>query len=148
MIFLKMQREKKKMNSVQMVGRVTRDIDLQKTATGGYSFCSFFIAMRRDKDNSDFIKCEAWNKTAELLSMYVKKGNRVYINGRLQSKTYEKDNQKKYEMVVIVDKVEFIETKQKEEQQKPEPKKDEHYVDQDLWQNNNEFSITTDDLPF
>lgn len=77
-----------KFNQVLLIGRVTRDIELRSTASGK-SVVTLTIAIDRDNDSTDFIPCTAWNKTAEMLSTYVKKGDELGIVGDLHNSTYE-----------------------------------------------------------
>ena len=75
------------------VGRITADPVIKKSASGT-SIVKFNIAINRknDKENSDFISCVAFGKTAEFMEQYIKKGYLIGVDGRLQSGSYE--NQK------------------------------------------------------
>ena len=73
-------------NLVIFTGRLTRDIDLRKTSTGK-SCVNFNVACDRGQDKADFINCVAWEKTAETLAKYAKKGARVVVQGRVQTRT-------------------------------------------------------------
>lgn len=104
------------MNKVVFIGRLTKDAELK--TVGDNIVCNFTLARNRsyqkDKDHpeADFIDCVAWNKTAELLSKYFNKGDRVGIIGSLQTHTYEdKDGGKRKVTNVLVESLEFIETK-------------------------------------
>ena len=77
--------------------------------------------MKKD-DPADFIFCSAFGKTAELIAEYVKKGNNLGVQGRLQQDTYEKDGEKISKTGVTVDKIEFLEGN-KTESTTSEPKK-------------------------
>ena len=104
------------MNKVQLIGRVTKDIEVAITASEK-RVAGFTLAVDRRKkdDGTDFISCVAWNKTAEILGKHVHKGNRVAICGRLQTRKYEdKNGNTKNITEVIVDEVEFLERKQTE----------------------------------
>lgn len=99
------------MNKIQLIGRVTRDIEL-KTSQSGVSMARFTLAVNRiKKDEADFINCLAFNKTAEILSQYVKKGHRLGVSGQLQTGKYEKDGVTHYTADVICDQVDLIEPK-------------------------------------
>lgn len=100
------------MNKVFLLGRTTRDIELRHTQSGK-SVADFTIAVDRIPEGSDFIRCVAWEKEAELLSRYVKKGNRVALVCHLQTRTVEKDGNKQYITDVIVERSEFLETRTK-----------------------------------
>ena len=99
------------MNKIQLIGRVTRDIEL-KTSQSGVPMARFTLAVNRiKKDEADFIHCLAFNKTAEILSQYVKKGHRLGVSGQLQTGKYEKEGVTHYTADVICDQVDLIEPK-------------------------------------
>jgi single-strand DNA-binding protein len=84
-------------NRVVLVGRITRDPELQQT-TGGVSYVRFSLACDRPFKNqngdktTDFINCIAWRNQAEFLKNYVKKGNMIGVEGRIQMTTYQDQN--------------------------------------------------------
>ena len=101
------------MNNVSLVGRLTRDPEI-KTTNSGSSYARFSIAVdRRGKDaGTDFINIVAFGKTSEFIERYFRKGQRIGINGRIQTGSYEgKDGKKVYTFDVIADNVEFVESK-------------------------------------
>ena len=101
------------MNSVSLVGRLTRDPEIKTTNSGG-SYARFSIAVdRRGKDaGTDFINIVAFGKTSEFIERYFRKGQRIGINGRIQTGSYEgKDGKKVYTFDVIAENVEFVESK-------------------------------------
>lgn len=81
------------MNNIQLLGRTTSDLEL-KTTTSGKSVCSFTLAVDRkySKDTTDFIPCTIWDKGAEVMSKYVKKGQLIAIDGSLYTRKYEDKN--------------------------------------------------------
>jgi len=100
------------MNRVTLVGRLTKDIEL-RTTTGGTPTCNFNIAVDRGKNKdgvrvSDFPAIVAWNKTAELCARYLHKGDRVGIDGSIQTRNYEKDGRKVYITEVVAHSIEFL----------------------------------------
>lgn len=102
------------MNHVNLIGRITKDIELRYTQGTQTAVTKFSIAVTRKfkKDEADFISCIAWGKTAELMSKYVRKGDKIGINGRLETGSYEnKDKVKVYTTDVIVEELEFLEKK-------------------------------------
>ena len=109
------------MNAVILIGRTTKDIELRRTGSGT-AVASFTLAVNRDfKTNdgqeADFINCVAWKKTAELLNQYVHKGDRIALNGSIRTRNYEDNYGKKvYVTEVLVNHVEFLETKKNSEQ--------------------------------
>ena len=100
------------MNRIILTGRTTKDIEL-RTLDSGRVTTSFCIAVdRRINKTADFIDCVAWGKTAELLRNYVTKGEKIGIEGSLQTRQYEDKNGNKRKAVeVLVDSVEFLEPK-------------------------------------
>ena len=110
-------------NLVILTGRLTKDPEL-KYGASGTAYCKFTLAVNRMKkdDPADFIFCSAFGKTAELIAEYVKKGNNLGVQGRLQQDTYEKDGEKISKTGVTVDKIEFLESN-KTESTTSEPKK-------------------------
>ena len=98
------------MNNIVLVGRTTRDPEL-KFGQSGKAFCKFTLAVNRayKKDEVDFINCTAFNKTAELIGEYIRKGNKCGVQGTLQMQRYEKDGEKRTSYEVIVNQIEFLE---------------------------------------
>lgn len=105
------------MNSVQLVGRFTRDPEIRYT-DGGASIARFSVAVDRrfakeGEQSADFINIVAFGKTAEFIEKYFKKGNRIGIVGRIQTGSYKnKDGATVYTTDVIAENVEFVESKQ------------------------------------
>ena len=83
------------LNRVQLIGNLTRDPELRYTPAGT-AVCSFSIATNRSwttdkgekKDEADFHRIIAWNKLAELCSQFLVKGRKVYVEGRLQTRSW------------------------------------------------------------
>lgn len=89
------------MNNVSIVGRLAADPDL-RTTPSGVSVTSFRVAVRRDKDNTDWLDVVAWRKTAELVCQYFTKGDSIGITGSIQTRSYEDKNGNKRTAVEIV----------------------------------------------
>ena len=111
------------MNTVQLIGRLTKDPELKYTQSG-VATTSFTLAVNRNFTNAngereaDFIMCTAWRKTAELVCQYLGKGSMVGINGRIQTRNYEnQQGQRVYVTEVIVDELTFVESKNKQSNQ-------------------------------
>lgn len=105
------------MNHIVLIGRVTSDIELKQT-TANTLVSSFSIAVKRTFKNangeyeSDFFNCVAFAKLAETVSKYVKKGDQVGVEGRLQTRNYtNKEGRKVYVTEIIVENVEFLQSK-------------------------------------
>ena len=108
------------MNTVQLIGRLTKVPELKYTQSG-IATTSFTLAVNRNFTNSqgereaDFIMCVAWRKTAELVCQYLNKGSLVGINGHIQTRNYEnQQGQRVYVTEVIVDELTFVESKNKQ----------------------------------
>lgn len=103
------------MNNCNFTGRLTKDPELKYT-TGGTAVLDFTLAVdRRDKDrNTDFIPCKAWTKTAEAMSAHLRKGSLIEVNGRLESRSYEKEGQKRYVYEIMVNSFGFLESKKEQ----------------------------------
>ncbi len=106
------------MNSVQLVGRFTKDPEIRYTNGATPIACAnFTIAVdRRYKQEggqqADFIRCIAWNKTAEFIEKYFKKGQRIGLTGRIQTGSYKNnEGQTVYTTDVVAEQVEFVESK-------------------------------------
>ena len=99
------------MNIVTLIGRLTRDPEL-KYSQSGKAFCKFSVAVTREynRDEADFINCVAWDKRAETIAEYLRKGRRVALQGRLSVRSYEQNGETKWITEVIVDKFDFIDT--------------------------------------
>lgn len=100
------------MNKVYLIGRTTKDIEVSYTQSQK-SYARFTLAVNRrgDDDKADFISCIAWNKTAEIMEKYVRKGHRVGIAGRIQTGSYKKGDTTIYTTDVVVEELEFLQTK-------------------------------------
>jgi single-strand DNA-binding protein len=84
------------LNKVQLIGNLTRDPELKYTPQGT-AVCSFGIATNRQwttesgekKDEADFHRLVAWNKLAEICAQLLKKGRKVYVEGRLSTRSWQ-----------------------------------------------------------
>ena len=110
------------MNLVVLTGRLVRDPEL-KYGQSGSAYCKFTLAVNRMKrdDPADFINCTAFGKTAELIGEYLRKGNNTGVQGRIQTRTYEVNGEKRYGTDIIVDRIEFLESKNKTSSESESP---------------------------
>lgn len=132
------------MNVITISGRFTVTPEL-KTTPNGNSVSSFDIAVPRPgtTDKTDFIKCVAWRNTAEFITKYFTKGQRIEITGCLTSRTWEdKDGKKRTINEVLCERVGFGESKKSD--------RDLASVPAELSVSRDEFEEITDDddLPF
>lgn len=102
------------MNRVILIGRLTKDPEIR--TSGNYTIASFSLAVdrkfKRDGEpEADFFNCTAFNKTAEFVEKYCKKGTKMVVEGRIQNDNYEKDGVKHYGVKIMVDSLEFAESK-------------------------------------
>jgi len=124
-------------------GRLTKDIELKKTSSGT-SVATFSLAVDRMKkeDGADFPNIVVWKQQAEFLSKYARKGTKVIMEGRVQTRSYDGQNGKVFVTEFIADKVEIAESKKEESKQE---------VEWEHKSNNpsiNGEQIQPDDLPF
>ncbi len=99
------------MNNVVLIGRLTKDVELQMTQSNKI-FTKFTLAVNRKTDETDFINCVAWNKTAELMNQFLRKGSLIGIEGHIQTRSYENQHgQRVYVTEVLVNTLEFLEKK-------------------------------------
>lgn len=100
------------MNIVVLTGKLTADPELKYTQSGK-AWIKFSLAVQRNykKDEVDFINCVAWDKTAELIAEYLRKGNKAGFEGSIRTGSYEKDGKKVYTTDINVSRIEFLESK-------------------------------------
>ncbi len=101
------------MNKFIGIGRLTRDVELTKTPSD-ISVAKFTLAINRsykdDKgnDQADFLPVVVWRNQAENCAKYLSKGSQCAVTGTIQTRSYEKDGEKKYVTEVVADNVEFL----------------------------------------
>lgn len=110
------------MNRVVLAGRLTANPEIRKS-TNGNSVCRFSLAVNRKFKNAngqyeaDFINCVAFNSTAQTIDKYVQKGDLLGVEGRIQTGSYTaSDGSKKYTTDVIVDSIDFLQQKRKNQE--------------------------------
>lgn len=100
-------------NSTVLVGRLTKDLELQYTSSN-IAVCKFTLAVNRKykKDETDFIQCVAWKQSAENMVKYVGKGSLIGIEGHIQTGSYDnKEGVRVYTTEIVADSVQFLEPK-------------------------------------
>lgn len=158
-------------NRVVLVGRLTRDVEVRKTASG-LSVATFTVAcdrrMARGQDgnnqqSADFISCVAWRQAADFLGSYARKGALVGVEGRIQTRNYDRDGQKVYITEVVCDTVNLLESKSQSQNRaqnsgyqdnsyqqpysQPKPSTNDDFVSDDFGAGIG-MDISSDDLPF
>ncbi len=104
------------LNQVVLAGRLVADPEIT-TTENNKKMTIITVAVPRAYKNmegsydTDFIKCVLWAGIAETTCEYCKKGDIVGVKGRIQVNSYEKDNEKKYSMEVVAEKVSFLSSK-------------------------------------
>lgn len=103
-------------NDVVLVGRLVKKPELKFT-TNGTKYSQFIVAVQRkfknqnDEYESDFINCLMWSTAAENFTKFTNKGSLVGIEGRIQTRSYEKDGVKKYIQEVVAENFSLLESK-------------------------------------
>ena len=108
-------RQVREMNKVILVGNLTKEPDVRKSQNGK-SVVRMGVAVNQgygENQTTDFFNLVAWEKTAELCGKYLSKGSKVLVEGRLRNNNYEKDGVKHYGVDVIVNSIEFLDSKKK-----------------------------------
>ena len=97
------------------VGRLTADPEIRVASETQKTIARFSVAINRNKKDADFINCVAFDKTAELLEKYFHKGDRIGIQGRIQTGSYKnRDGQTVRTTEVMVSSIEFLHDKKAE----------------------------------
>ena len=158
-------------NRVVLVGRLTRDVEVRKTASG-LSVATFTVAcdrrMARGQDgnnqqSADFISCVAWRQAADFLGSYARKGALVGVEGRIQTRNYDRDGQQVYVTEIVCDTVNLLESKSQSQSRaqnsgyqdnsyqqpysQPKPSTNDDFVSDDFGAGIG-MDISSDDLPF
>ena len=102
------------MNKVIAIGNLTDEPKITHTGSGKCK-AEFTLALNRSKEGADFPRFIAWEKTAELIEKYFHKGNKMGVEGHIQTGSYDGKNGKVYTTDVIVERLEFLEKKKADE---------------------------------
>lgn len=145
------------MNSINLVGRLTRDVEA-RVSQNGNAMARFTLAVDRGlskqqrqeaeqkgQPTADFISCIAFGKTAELITNYFAKGGQMGLQGRIQTGSYEnKEGQRVYTTDVVVDRVHFVGDSGRKAGGYTEPKKENSFEKMGM----DDFMESNDDIPF
>jgi single-strand DNA-binding protein len=144
------------------MGNLTRDPELRQTPNG-QNVCSFSLALNRSYRNqndewqeaTDYVDIVAWAALAERVSQYLTKGRRCLVQGRLQSRSWEQDGQKRNKVEVIASDVTFLDSRTNTEEvptpsekQSDKPPKPSKPTDEVVIDNIDDEAINLDDIPF
>ena len=154
-------------NQVVLMGNLTRDPEL-RTTPNGQSVCSFSLALNRSykskdgdwQEATDYIDIVAWGPLGERVAQYLTKGRPALVNGRLQSRSWEQDGQKRSKVEVVAQDVTFLggagggngggggsEYDQTPAADKPKPSK-KPKADEVVIEDIGDEPINLDDIPF
>ncbi len=106
------------LNQVILMGNLTRDPEL-RTTPGGQNVVSFSLALNRSyrdqsgewQEATDYVDIVAWGPLAERVAQYLTKGRRCLIQGRLQSRSWEQEGQKRSKVEVLANDVTFLDSR-------------------------------------
>lgn len=143
------------MNSVNVIGRLTTEAELRYTANN-IPCVSVFIAINNGKDKdgndrpADFPKVYVYEKQAENMAKYCKKGSKVGVSGRIKTRSWDKeDGTKGYETYILASRIEFLDAKQSEGVPLPEPEYTTEKEENDPFSDFGEsIEVSEDELPF
>lgn len=117
------------LNKVMLMGNLTRDPELRYTQNNT-AVAQIGLAINRkwkdqageQREEVTFIDCDAWGKTAEILNQYVRKGNPIYIEGRLKLDQWtDKEGGKRSKLKVVVESMQFLQSKDQGGQSQQQP---------------------------
>lgn len=138
------------MNHVSLVGNLGQDPEM-KYFDGGSKVTKFSLALRgyskkEDKETTDWVSCEAWGKTAELIGEYCKKGHKLAVEGCLKTSKWQDEQGNKHSRTfVLVNRVEFLTPKDKSESR--QQAQDETESEQQQFVNPNDY-CSYEEYPF
>lgn len=137
------------MNSCNFTGRLTKDPEL-KTTQSGKKYTRFCLAVDgfKDKDGNktaDFVDCIAWNKSAEIIAQYARKGSKLGVSGRYHTTTYDKDGEKRKSVDIVVNEFELLDSKPKDQPAQTEQPQEQPQEQPEI---NLEQVETPSELPF
>ena len=152
-------------NKVILVGRLTKDLELRKTASNT-SVVTFTVACNRrfgsqqanNQPTADFINCVAWNQSADFLARYASKGSLVGVEGRITTRSYDGQNGKVYVTEVTCENVQLLSSSRGENRNEARPQNQTftpaaatnfgNYGSDDDFSSTPSLDISSDDLPF
>ena len=149
----------KSINNVTLMGNLTRDPELRQTPNG-QNVCTFSLALNRSykdgdgnwQEATDFIDVVAWATLAERVSTYLGKGSRALVQGRLQSRSWEQDGQKRSKVEVLANDVTFLDNNNTSEGADSQPRQSRAAAPaaepQSSANDDDDNPINLDDIPF
>jgi single-strand DNA-binding protein len=139
------------LNKVQLIGNLTRNPELKYTPSGS-AYCTFGIATNREwkvdgenKQQTDFHNIVAWQKLGELCAQLLKKGTKVFVEGRIQNREWDgQDGQKVRRTEIVIEDMIILDSKKGSSDNSNQSNQEEN-VPEEV---NSIDEINTDDLPF
>lgn len=137
------------------IGNLGRDPET-KQFSGGSSVTNFSLACEEKwtdkatgekKSKTDWINCQAWGKLGEICAQYLKKGQQIFVSGRLSVRSYEKDGEKKYITEIILSEMKMLGGKQESQQTQQQSTKTQQQQAEPEAQKTGD-SVPEDDIPF
>lgn len=151
------------LNSVILIGRLTKDPELRYTPNG-IAVSTFTLAVERNYTNkqgqkeADFIIIDAWRNTAEFIAKYITKGRLIAVEGKIQTSNYENNEGKRvYVTKVVADNVRALDSNKRDNTYNKNDRVDDSFNQNDNTQKENKdpfsddgspIDISDDDLPF
>lgn len=131
------------MNSLHIIGNLTKDPELRTTATG-LSVCSFTVAVNRKKtkdgqQETDYFNVTAWRERGETCAKYLSKGKKVSVVGPVSVRTWDSNGKHGASLDVTAEEVEFLSPRSEVQPAQPVPQVDQQTGFQ---------QVDTDELPF
>lgn len=147
--------EENSVNSVQLIGNISTDIDLRATPAGKF-VAKFNIAVNNpyNREKTSFLAIEVWGKNAENTSEYCSKGSKVGIVGHIEVDQWDRDGERKYKTKVVASSVEFLTQKNQSNTNTSNNNSTSNTgnyakIDDDPFSSNGKtIDISDDDLPF
>lgn len=141
------------MNSVILIGNLGQDPEM-KYFDSGSKVTKFSLALRgyskkEEKETTDWVSCEAWGKTAELIGEYCKRGHKLAIEGSLKTQKWEdNDGNKKSKTFVLVNRAEFLTSKNSARNQTTQADPVQPEPEQQQFVNTDDYFIRSYEIPF
>ena len=141
-------------NNVTLIGRLVAPPELKKTPNN-VSVLQGTLAVNRNFKNengdreADFIQFQAWRGTADIIAQYCSKGSLIGLTGRIQTRSYDnQQGQRVYVTEVVVESVELLETRNKQQTQAPAQPSNNYTGANNPFSQPDPFSVSDDGLPF
>jgi single-strand DNA-binding protein len=145
------------LNKVTLIGRLGKDPET-RNLENGKSVVNFALATEEKYKNekgelikvTDWHNLVGWNSVANVIGKYCRKGSQIFVEGKLRTRSWEKDNITRYVTEIIVENVQLLDSKPKDQNTSvgPSSASQQQYPEQSFAGSNTPPDNTTDDLPF